>query len=213
MNMEDKAAEIISSFEKATGHTPRIQKTPGKPVEILVKNKGTAVKHEEYRSILGKLMFYITVISPECSYACGQLARQMHNPNDSHWEAMNRIVGYLRGKKAHELVIRRPKSLRIISFEDASYADCQDTRRSSTGDLHTIGGCLVSWRAQKTRFVCLSSAEAEYVALTGMCKEQKFLTMLLNEIHECDLPSICTKAMKQWYILLKTNMCLLALNT
>ena len=190
MNMEDKAAEIISSYEKATGLTPRIQKTPGKPGEILTKNEGTAVKHEEYRSILGKLMFYVTKISPECSYACGQLARQMHNPNDSHWEAMSRIVGYLRGKKAHELVIRRPKSLRIISFGDASYADCHDTRRSSTGDLHTIGGSLVSWRAQKTKFVCLSSAEAEYVALTEMCKEQKFLTMLLNEIHECDLPSI-----------------------
>ena len=190
LNMDDKAAEIVSSYEKATGLTPRLQKTPGKPGEILGKHDGVAAKHEEYRSILGKLMFYVTKISPECSYACGQLARQMHNPNDTHWEAMGRIVGYLRGKTTHELVIRRPRSLRIISFGDASYADCPDTRRSSTGDIHTIGGSLVSWRAQKTRFVCLSSAEAEYVALTEMCKEQKFLTMLLNEIHECDLPSI-----------------------
>lgn len=48
----------------------------------------------------------------------------------------------------------------------------------------------MSWRAQKSRFVCLSSAEAEYVALTEMCKEQKFLIMLLNEIHEVEIPSI-----------------------
>ena len=38
--------------------------------------------------------------------------------------------------------------------------------------------------------MCLSSAEAKYVELTEMCKEQKFLTMLLTEIYECDLPSI-----------------------
>ena len=48
----------------------------------------------------------------------------------------------------------------------------------------------MSWRAQKTRFVCLSSAVAEYVALTDTCKEQKFLAMLLTETYECDLPSI-----------------------
>ena len=38
--------------------------------------------------------------------------------------------------------------------------------------------------------MCLSSAEAEYVALTKMCKEQKFLTMLLQEVFECELPSV-----------------------
>ena len=190
LNMDDKANEIIRDYEKITGKTPRIQKTPGKPGEILERNQGESIKQTEYRSILGKVMFYVTKISPECSYACGQLARQMHSPNQQHWDAMGRIVGYLRGKKAHELVIKRPQSLKIFSFGDASFGDCKETRRSSTGDLHTIGGSLVSWRAQKTRFVCLSSAEAEYVALTEMCKEQKFLSMLMTEVFECELPSI-----------------------
>ena len=76
---------------------------------------------------------------------------------------MERFVGYIKGKVKHELVIKRPKELRVITFGDSSYADCPDTRRSSTGDIHTIGGALVSWRAQKTKLVCLSSAEAEYV--------------------------------------------------
>ena len=190
LNMDDKAKEVIRSYEQATGLTPRIQKTPGKPGEVLTKHEGTPHKHADYRSVLGKLMFYVTKISPECSYACGQLARQMHNPGEQHWEAMGRIIGYLRGKTTHELVIKRPKCIRIISFGDASYGDCIETRRSLTGNIHTIGGSLVSWRAQKTKFLCLSSAEAEYVALTEMCKEQKFLSMLMNEIFKCDLPCI-----------------------
>ena len=190
LNMDDKAKEIIQAYQKATGKTPKSYKTPGKPGEILVKHDGDPVMHSEYRSILGKLMFYVTKISPECSYACGQLARQMHRPGEAHWEAMHRLIGYLIGKEHHNLVIRRPTSLKIVSFGDASYGDCRDTRHSSTGDLHTIGGSIISWRAQKTKFVCLSSAEAEYVALNEMCKEQKFLSMLMEEVFECNLPCV-----------------------
>ena len=190
LSMNDKAEEVIKAYEQATGKTPRIQSTLGKPGELLTKHEGKAVKHSEYRSVLGKLMFYVIKLSPECSFACGQLARQMHNPGEEHWTAMGRIIGYLKGKEKHELTIRRPQELRIISFGDASYGDCKETRRSSTGDLHTIGGSLVSCRAQKTRFVCLSSAEAEYVALNEMSKEQKFLTMLMKEVFECESPRI-----------------------
>ena len=190
LSMNDKADEIIKCYEKVTGLTPRKQLAPGKPGEVLKRHDGKPVKYQEYRSVLGKLMFYVTKVRPECSFACGQLARQMHNPNEEHWEAMGRIVGYLRGKQSHELVIKRPKNLRIYSFGDASYGDFADTRWSSTGDVHTIGGSIISWRAQKTKFVCLSSAEAEYVALTEMSKEQKFLLMLMEEIADTTLPSI-----------------------
>lgn len=113
----------------------------------------------------------------------------MHNPGEEHWKAMDRMIGYLKGKHKHELVISRPKSLRITSFADASYADCKDTRRSSTGDINTLGGSIISWRAQKTKSVCLSSTEAEYIALTEVCKEQKFMTMLMEEVFNVELPS------------------------
>ena len=82
------------------------------------------------------------------------------------------------------MVIRRPIELKIVSFGDSSYANCKDTRRSSTGNIHTIGGGLVSWRAQKTKFVCLSSTEAEYVEMTEVCEEQRFIQMILEEIFD-----------------------------
>ena len=190
ISMNDKAEEIIQAYEKLIGRTPRISKTPGVPGNTLQKNDGEPIKHKKYRSILGKVMFYITKISPECSFACGQLARHMHNPGQEHWNAMEKLIGYLRGKPKHELIMSRPKDMRVISLGDSSYGDCKDTRKSSNGDLHTIGGALVSWRAQKTKSVCLSSAEAKYVTLTEMCKEQRFIQMLLDEIYEVELPGI-----------------------
>ena len=41
--MEDKAKEIIKCYEAAAGHTPRIQKIPGRPKETLEKHKGEAM--------------------------------------------------------------------------------------------------------------------------------------------------------------------------
>ena len=66
VNMEDKAQEIIRAYKKATGTTPRVQKTPGKPGEFLDKHEGEPIKYTEYRSILGKLTFYVSKVSPEC---------------------------------------------------------------------------------------------------------------------------------------------------
>ena len=76
-------------------------------------------------------MFYVSKVSPECSFATGQLARHMHNPGEQHWEAMKRIIGYLKGKQKHELVITTPTNLRITSFGDVSFGDCKETRRAA----------------------------------------------------------------------------------
>ena len=52
LSMNDKGEEIVRNYEKATGRTPRVQSTPGKPGEVLVKNVGETIQHEDYRSIL-----------------------------------------------------------------------------------------------------------------------------------------------------------------
>ena len=120
--------------------------------------------------MIGKLMFYTTKIAPECSYAVGQLARHMQNPGKQHWKALGRAVGYVKGKAKHSLIMRKPLEMRIVSFCDSSYGDCKDTRRSTGGDLHTIGGAIISWRAQLLKMICLSSTEAEYITLTEATK-------------------------------------------
>ena len=177
MHMNDKAEEIVKSYEKITGKAPKVYDTPGAPGEVLTKNEKEIIMLDEYRSMIGKLMFYTTKIAPECAFSVGQLARHMQNPNKDHWKAVDRIVGYLRGKEKHSLIMREPKEMRIYSYGDSSYGDCKDTRRSTSGDLHTIGGGIISWRSQLLKMMCLSSTEAEYVTLTETTKEQRFIQM------------------------------------
>ena len=47
--MNDKAEEIIKCYEKATGPTPRKQKTHINPGEVFERHNGTPVKQTEYR--------------------------------------------------------------------------------------------------------------------------------------------------------------------
>ena len=47
------------------------------------------------------------------------------------------------------------------------------TRRSTTGYLVYVFGCLVSWSATRQKTVALSSAESEYMALGETVMEVK----------------------------------------
>lgn len=188
MTMRDKAEDIVKSYEKYTGKTPKNQASPGAPGQTLSKNKGEAIMMKEYRSLVGQAMFYSTKIAPECAFANGQLARHMQNPGEEHWKAMERFVGYIKTKTEHQLIMKRPSELRTITYCDSSYGDCKDTRRSSMGEVHTIGGSITSWRSQRQKIVTQSSTEAEYITLSEAAKEQKFTQMLLEEIAEVETP-------------------------
>ena len=88
------------------------------------------------------------------------------------------------------MIMRKPKNMRVVSWVDSSYGDCIDTRRSTSGDIHTIGGSLLSWKSNRQKTVSLSSTEAEYYALTEAAKEQQFLQMLMEELGLLEGPGI-----------------------
>ncbi|XP_070006057.1 uncharacterized mitochondrial protein AtMg00810-like [Nicotiana sylvestris] len=48
-----------------------------------------------YQRLVGKLM-YVTITSPDISYAVQTLSQFMQRPKKSHWEAAIRIVRYLK---------------------------------------------------------------------------------------------------------------------
>ena len=75
-----------------------------------------------------------------------------------------------------------PKELRVVEAVDSNWATDRKNRKSITGYIITVGGCIVSWMSKKQQGVTLSSTEAEYVALSMAATEVKFLRMLIQEI-------------------------------
>ena len=57
-----------------------------------------------------------------------------------------------------------------------------DSRRSTTGYVFTIGETIVSWISKLQQFVALSKTEAEYVFATEASKEMIWLQRFMEEL-------------------------------
>ena len=75
-----------------------------------------------------------------------------------------------------------PISLPLTAYTDASWGNCKDTRRSTTGWLLRLGNCWIDWCSEKQDTVALSSCEAEYMAITSITKAIIWTRNLLNEM-------------------------------
>nr|GEU80598.1 integrase, catalytic region, zinc finger, CCHC-type, peptidase aspartic, catalytic [Tanacetum cinerariifolium] len=66
----------------------------------------------------------------------------------------------------------------LTAFSDADHAGCIDTRKSTSGGIQFLGDKLVSWMSKKQYCTAMSSAEAEYVALSASCAQGTISTKI-----------------------------------
>ena len=76
-------------------------------------------------------------------------------------------------------------------YSDADWAAQVNDRRSTSGYVFFLGGGPVSWQSKTQKSVALSTAEAEYMALSDASKECIHLKALLSSLgHTQDKPVI-----------------------
>ena len=80
-----------------------------------------------------------------------------------------------------KLTFRKPKELRATDSSDSDYASAED-RRSVSGNLGTLGGCITDWQSSTQQTVSLSSAEAEYYSAAKGTQGIIFKNNLLAEL-------------------------------
>ncbi|GJX78660.1 hypothetical protein Tco_0326809, partial [Tanacetum coccineum] len=69
----------------------------------------------------------------------------------------------------------------LTAFSDADHAGCVDTRKSTSGGIQFLGDKLVSWMSKKQDCTAMSSAEAEYVALSASCAQVMWMRTQLQD--------------------------------
>jgi hypothetical protein len=97
-----------------------------------------------------------------------------HTQNVSLW--------YLKGAK-----------FELIRYSDLDYAGCKVERRSTSGTYQLLGRSLVSWSSKKQNSVTLSTAKAEYIAVSSCCAQILWMKATLNDfgIKFKDVPLLC----------------------
>lgn len=134
-----------------------------------------------YRQLVGRLI-YLSNTRPDLSYAIHILSQFMHKPRSAHWEAALRVLHYLKGTIGHGILLRADTDLTVTAWCDADWAGCPVTRRSLTGWFIQLGGSSISWKTKTQKMVSLSSAEAEYRAMTFTLKDILWLRALLKSL-------------------------------
>ena len=94
----------------------------------------------------------------------------MHAPTEQNFQALKRILHYLKGSSRRGLLFRKG-NLELSIYSDSEWANDKDDRCSTTGYLLFLGPNLISWCTKKQTWVSHSSTEAKYIAMAvGVAK-------------------------------------------
>lgn len=147
---------------------------------------------EEYRAMVGALLYTSTAVRPDIAYAVGLLTRHMQQPRPSDIQAAKRTLRYLQGTSNLGLDFNGLVSsgrtcttahMTINGYCDADWAGDANDGKSTTGYIIKLNNCVVSWCSTKQKSVALSTAEAEYMAISAAVQEIIWLQQLLSEIN------------------------------
>ncbi|GJX34540.1 retrovirus-related pol polyprotein from transposon TNT 1-94 [Tanacetum coccineum] len=139
-----------------------------------------------YASAVGSLIFAMICTRPDIAHAVGVMSRYIAEPGKKHWEAVKRILRYIKGTSDVALCYEE-SGLTVKGYVDSDYAGDLDGSKSTTGYVFTLSGGIVSWVSKLQSVVAMSTTEAEYVAAAQASKEAVWLKMLLEELgHEQD---------------------------
>ena len=138
-----------------------------------------------YRRAVGGLLYLSVCTRPDIEQSVNTVSKFCNNPGKKHWEAVKRILRYLKGTPDYGIRYTREGNedgWLLVCYVDADFAACLDTRRSRTGFVLFYAGAPVCWGTRGQGAVSTSTAEAEYVALSTSSNDVKWIRQLLGEL-------------------------------
>ena len=144
---------------------------------------------ERYRRLVGKLI-YLTITRPDLSFAVGIVSQFMQTPCLGHWNAIIRILRYLKKAPGQGLLYEDKGNVQISGYCDADWAGSPIDRRSTTGYCVLLGGNVISWKSKKQNVVARSTAEAEYRAMASLTCELIWVKQFLRELNFCEIQTM-----------------------
>ena len=191
---------IIKSLEQKFGERAmkeRLSLTPGTPRFTARRlenpeDKVNPEEHETYRSGVGTLLYLTKHSRPDICNPVRELSKTMGAPVPVHLKEMYKVIRHVLSTKGYGLKFELRKdiikwALKVLS--DSDFASDKETRISVFGYILYFCGIPIAWRSKGMKSVVLSTTETEYMALSEVVKELKFIVQLLQTMNiEVELP-------------------------
>ena len=177
----EKILERFKSYSKGKA------KTPVDPRFHLTKHSGEAVLQSEYARVIGSLMYLTNCTRPDLAHAVNVLSRYTSNPGHNHWNAITRVLDYVRHTKTYGLTYGKEPAV-LEGYSDANWISDSKNSKSTSGYVFTLGGAAVSWKSSKQTLLARSTMESEFIALDKAAEEAEWLRNFLEDIPMWDKP-------------------------
>ncbi|KAI3674945.1 hypothetical protein L2E82_51782 [Cichorium intybus] len=116
LSQEKYASDIIS---RANMENCNPVQTPLNTTGKLSNDAGSLIDNPStYRSLAGALQ-YLTFTRPDISYAVQQVCMHMHAPKTAHWDALKRIIRYIKGTVRMGLHMSASSPVNLVAYTDA----------------------------------------------------------------------------------------------
>ena len=175
----------------------KLSSTPGRPRFTARRlenpdDKVNSEDHETYRSGVGTLLYLTKHSRPDISNPVRELSKTMDVPAPAHLKEMYKVIRHVLSTKGYGLKFELRKDMlkwALKALSDSDFASDKETTIGVFGYIIYFCGIPIAWRCKGMKSVVLSTSEAEYMALSEVVKELKFIVQLLQTINiEVELP-------------------------
>eukprot|EP00300_Choanocystis_sp_HF-7_P017513 c19752_g1_i3.p2 GENE.c19752_g1_i3~~c19752_g1_i3.p2 ORF type:complete len:296 (-),score=46.33 c19752_g1_i3:144-1031(-) len=155
------------------------------------RSANTTREHEQvhemmgisFRSVVGSLMYLAVIGRPDIAIATNRLARQVENPDKTHWQALKRVLRYLKATPHFGLKFTRMGNQNFDCSSDSNWGLEANSGRSTSGFVCMLMGGAISWVTKLQSSVALSTMEAEYVAASLATCEIQHLLLIAEDMN------------------------------
>ena len=121
----------------------------------------------EYRATAARMNF-LAQDDPDIMFAVKEVCRGMSKPKRGDFKVMKRLARFILGREEVVWEFRWQEECdpEWNIFTDSDWAGCRETRRSTSGGVAMLGIHCIKYWSNTQKALSLSSAEAEFYALT-----------------------------------------------
>ena len=178
-SLEKQFGERVAEKKENDSHTRNTRVNGGKVDDISKEDEKT---QSIYRSGVRTLLYLTKHSRPDITNPVRGLSKSMDGASMAQVTEMYRVINFVLGTKTLGLrmvPIFNDGIWKLEALSDSDFANHKDTRYSVYGYIIYFGGVPVVW---KRKSFVLSTTEAEYVSVSEVVKEIKFLYQMLRSM-------------------------------
>jgi len=147
LSQEEYQCKLLNKFKM---HDSRPVTTPlNLGIKNALSNNPNITIHFPYKQALGCLMYVMLCTRPDLAFPICFLNQFSNHPTQSHWQALKRVMHYIKGTMKYKLRYEKDNES-LISYSDVEWDGDLINRKSTFGFVFLLENGAISWSSKKT---------------------------------------------------------------